>query len=151
MLNQEWAEFLENGVAITLSCCDSQLRSKGARCVGAVVGLDRRTVSFYIQKDSFLRIQSILENQGQVAIVASLPSTYKTLQLKGKFLAHREADSRDRIILDRYRELFFSETNKAGVPSQVMELMVSFPAIAIDIEITQLFLSTPGPHAGEKL
>lgn len=151
MLNQEWSEFLENGVAMTLGCCDSQLKSKGARCVGAVVGLDRKTVTFYIQKDSAQRVLAILQERPQVAVVTSLPSTYKTLQLKGRYVSHREADSRDRIILERYRELFFAETDKAGVPSQVMRLMVSFPAIAVDIEITQLFLSTPGQHAGAPL
>ncbi|WP_374001550.1 hypothetical protein [Bdellovibrio bacteriovorus] len=151
MLNQEWSEFLENGVAMTLSCCDSELKSKGARCIGAVVGLDRKTVTFYIQKDSALRVLPILKEQTHVAVVASLPSTYKTLQVKGSYLSHREADSRDRIILERYRELFFAETDKAGVPSQVMRLMVTFPAIAVDVEITQLFLSTPGQDAGTPL
>lgn len=151
MLNQEWSEFLENGVAMTLSCCDAQLRSKGARCIGAVVGVDRKTVTFYIQKESTLRILPILKEHPRVAIVASLPSTYKTLQLKGTYLSHRDADHRDRIILERYRELFFSETDKAGVPGSVMRRLVSFPAMAVDIEVSQLFLSTPGQQAGVQL
>lgn len=148
MLNQEWAEFIESGVAITLSCCDSQLRSKGARCVGAVVGIDRKTVTFYIQKDSAMRILPILADTQKVAIVASLPTTYKTLQVKGRFVGHREADARDRVILERYRELFFTQTDQAGVPGNVMRRMVSFPAVVLDIEVTHLFLSTPGRHAG---
>lgn len=148
MLNQEWAEFLENGVATTISCCDANLKSKGARGIGAVVGLDRKTVTFYIQKESALRILPLLKEFKKVAVVSSLPSTYKTLQLKGVYLSHRDADARDRIILERYRELFFSETDKAGVPGLSMRRLVSFPAIAVDVEVTQLFLSTPGQQAG---
>lgn len=148
MLNQEWAEFLENGVAITITSCDENLRSKGARGIGAVVGLDRKTVTFYIQKESALRILPNLTKNKKVAVVSSLPSTYKTLQVKGLYLSHRDADARDRIILERYRELFFSETDKAGVPGESMRRLVSFPAIAVDIEVTQLFLSTPGHQAG---
>lgn len=151
MLNQEWAEFLEGGVAITLGCCDKQLRSKGARCIGAVVGVDRKTVTFYIQKDSAERILSTLSEVQKVAIVASLPTTYKTLQLKGTYISHRDADSRDQVILERYRDLFFAQTDQAGVPGNVMRRMVSFPAIAVDIEITHLFLSTPGRQAGVAL
>lgn len=151
MLNQEWSEFLESGVAITLSCCDSELRSKGARCVGAVVGIDRKTVTFYIQKDASARILPILADTQKVAIVASLPTTYKTLQLKGNYVGHREADSRDRVILNRYRDLFFFQTDQAGVPGNVMRRMVSVPAVALDIEVTHLFLSTPGRQAGVAL
>lgn len=151
MLNQEWAEFLEKGVAITLSCCDASLKSRGARGIGAVVGLDRKNVTFYVQKDSALRILSVLVESKKIAVTSSLPTTYKTLQLKGLYLSHREADTRDRIILERYRELFFAETDKAGVPEASMRRLVSFPAIAIDIEVTELFLSTPGPQAGTTL
>ena len=151
MLTQEWCEFLENGVALTLGCCDTQLKSKGARCIGAVVGLDRKTVTFYIQNQSAQRVLPLLEKNKKVAVVASLPSTYKTLQLKGIYISHRDADQRDRIILERYRELFFSETDKAGVPGTLMRRMISFPAMAVDIEIAELYLSTPGQNAGAKL
>lgn len=151
MLNQEWAEFLENGVAMTLSCCDRELRNKGARCIGAVVGSDRQTVTFYLQSDSAMRLLPILHDTKKVAIVACMPTTYKTLQLKGLYLSHRDADNRDRIILERYRELFFFETDRAGVPGSVMRRLVSFPATAVDIQISQLFLSTPGQSAGTAL
>lgn len=151
MLTQEWAEFLEDGVAMTLCCCGPNVGLKGARCIGAVVGLDRKTVTFYFQKDSALRVLPLLEETKKAAIVASLPSTYKTLQLKGLYISHREADARDRIILERYRELFLYQTDLAGVPSNVMRRMVSFPALAIDFEITHLFLSTPGNQAGAPL
>jgi hypothetical protein len=151
MLTQEWAEFLENGVAMTMGVLNSQLITKAVRCVGAVVGGDRKTVTFYLPKDSALRvIPMVLENKN-VAVVACLPSTYKTIQLKGQFLAYRDADSRDRIILERYRELFFYQTDQAGVPKNSMIRMRSFPALAMDVEITDLFLSTPGPQAGNSL
>lgn len=119
--------------------------------MGAVVGMDRKTVTFYVQRESALRILRILEKTRRVAIVASLPSTYKTLQVKGVYVSCREADSRDRIILERYRELFFKETEIAGVPGPVMRRMVVFPAIAIDIELTDLYLGTPGSQAGVRL
>lgn len=151
MLNQTWAEFLESGVAMTLCCCTADLFPKGARCVGAVVGIDRKTVTFYIQKDSAHRILPLIQETKKIAVVASLPSTYKTLQIKGNYLSHRDADSRDRIILERYRELFMEQTDLAGVPNDAMRRMVSFPALAMDIEITHLFLSTPGQHAGAPL
>lgn len=117
MLSQEWTEFIESGVAMVLACADRDRQPDGVRAVGAVVSPDRRSVTFYVQRDAGLRILPVLEDTKEIAVAIAQPTTYKALQLKGRFTGSREVDENERGILERYRELFLAETDAAGVPA----------------------------------
>jgi len=151
MISQEWIEFIESGVAILLGCCDENRLAEGARGVGAVVSLDRKSLTIYVQKESALRIIPLLQSTKEVAISIAKPTTYKALQVKGRYISHRETDARDRVVLERYRELFFKDVEKAGIPKGIIQQIASYPALALEIEVRDLFIQTPGPRAGERI
>jgi hypothetical protein len=76
---------------------------------------------------------------------------HETYQFKGRYLSHRPAHRDDIAIVDRIRERFMKhmKTVFPVVPEGIVEAFTSKPAFALEFEVSEIFVQTPGPGSTE--
>jgi hypothetical protein len=72
-------------------------------------------------------------------------------QLKGRLHAMRPADQRDQKHSKIWHREFLEELVAIGVPPSLVQAWITGPALAVDIDVTDVFHQTPGPGTGEKV
>jgi hypothetical protein len=68
-------------------------------------------------------------------------------------VSHREVDDGDLEASDRVRRRWVKSlrTLYVDAPEHVLKGFVSPPSLAVDVEVLEIFLQTPGPGAGTRL
>lgn len=89
-----------------------------------------------------------LRDNGQIAISLTDPTTNRAMQLKGGWIGERRTTDDDRAFLERYREQLTRQLAIVGVPRSVTRRFTWWPAVALRVQVTQVFDQTPGPAAG---
>ena len=91
-----------------------------------------------------------LRNNGQMAVELVQPSTHRALQIKGVWLGERRTTDDDRALLTRYHDMLLQELNLVGVPRSKWNRVAWWPAVALRMEVRDVFVQTPGPGAGRR-
>ncbi len=149
--------FIEGGVSVSIGTCDSDLAPATARAWGPRVGEDRRSLSLCIVAAASGKTLHNIRHNGRVAVAFSLPTNYKTAQIKGRWIETADAALEDLAAVERHREAFIAATQTIGASRDFVELYVrrellSSPVLAkIVILSEQIFDQTPGPGAGSPL
>ena len=154
VLSEKWADFIQAGVAITVSSCDSRNLPALARGVGCRVGAKRETVTLIMGSHQADDLVNAVRSTGVVAAVFTQPSTHTSVQLKGINATLSPGRPTDVQIARRHEDAFVAETNPLGYPEDLMRAYIWFdPAALICLTFTPTgaFLQTPGPRAGERL
>jgi len=147
--------FLESGVSVVVGTRDERLVPEIVRAWGPHVNRDRRSIRLCVPEATSIRTRTNLVTNGRIAVAFSLPSTYETVQLKGRHLRATEPSADDRHRVDRHRESFAAVNESIGVPrarNEVFwrrELAGSPLFVTIQFQIDAVFNQTPGPAAGD--
>ncbi len=149
--------FIEGGVSVSIGTCDSDLAPALARAWGPRVGGDRRSLSVCISAAASGKTLENLRDNGRIAVTFSLPTSYKTAQIKGRWVETTDATAQDLAAVERHRETFITVTEAIGVSRELVQSYVrrellSSPVLAkIVIVPEEIFDQTPGPGAGSPL
>lgn len=143
--------FLEGGNSILIGTRDSLRMPHVARAVGIKVSSDRTKLTLFLPEGPAARSLRNLELVPLIAITASEPPTHRTVQVKGNVLALRAPTSDERAWVESYPERFANVVAYAGLARATVMRLNTWPARAIDIEVTDLFDQSPGPKAGAAL
>ena len=94
-----------------------------------------------------------LQQNGELAVTVEESSSHETYQFKGHYLHHRGIQDADVEIVDRVRQRFVRSLRPMypNLPEDVLKAFVSHPALAVEFEVLEIFLQTPGPGAGTRL
>jgi hypothetical protein len=134
---------------------DRDLVPCGCRVSGWRVHADGHTMTLFIPEPLVDRVIASLEENGQFAVTVEEHPTHETYQLKGTYVSHRAVEADDLPLVTRFRERLvrsIRSTIPPGVPEAfVGALAVPDPAIAIDVDIREVYLQTPGPGAGARI
>ena len=153
-IGDELKTFIEGGVSVVVGTRDEVLVPEVVRAWGPHVSEDRHSVSVCVPQATSARTQENLAGNGLIAVAFSLPSTYQTVQLKGRYAGTTDATADDLLITDRHREAFARVNEGLGIPrSQIeafwnRELVGSPLLVTIRFVVHQIFNQTPGPYAG---
>jgi hypothetical protein len=156
-ITDELKAFLESGVSVVVGTRDSELVPEITRAWGARVGRDRRSVSLCIALATSGKALGNLRDNGYVAATFSLPTDYKTIQLKGRCVGTARPNRQDLAAVERHRNSFLASTERIGVPRRFTEglwqkeLMESAVMVKIRFVAEQAFDQSPGPDAGSLL
>ena len=147
--------FLEQQASVAFAGTrDPQLVPSGHRVSGWRVADGGRTLTAFIGERSAAQfVQAMLDN-GQVAITFEEVGTLETYQLKGRYLRHAGVQPGDDDFSNRARERFVNGLRALYMNDQIADLFrASIPpaSIAVEIEIHEVFLQTPGPGAGSRI
>lgn len=125
----------------------------GHRVSGWSVGADGRTVTALIPGQFTPRLVESLEENGQFALTVEEFPSHETYQFKGRYLRHRPAQEEDVQIVHRIRERFVKSLKPIYVdaPENVLRAFIGEPHLAVEFEVLEVYLQTPGPGAGARL
>ena len=151
MIPPQMVDLLQTGVSDVVGTRDAMLMPECTRAWGIRVTEDRKSVTIFLTEAiSQKTLQNLRENE-HIAISCTRPTDHMACQLKGRLRTIRPAGQRDDESSRRWHRDFLEELVAIGVPAQLCEAWITQPALAVDIEVTDVFLQTPGPGAGEKL
>jgi hypothetical protein len=152
MLDKSLTEFLEQGVAIHIGTRNAALRPNGCRVTAVRVEDQGRHLVAYLPKAAVPAVLEDLRNNGQAAVSFARPTDDRAVQVKGEFIAEREADpSEEQFVLGQWQSLLhqLDLIGLAALTSTSTWLM--WPCVAVTIRVTAVFSQTPGPEAGAVL
>jgi hypothetical protein len=132
---------------------DGDLVPFGHRVSGWQVGADQRTMTILFPDEFVERLLESLQHNGQIAVTVEEFPSHETYQFKGRYLRHRGLQDGDAEIAERVRRRFVKslKPNYPHAPEDVLRAFVSPPSLAVELEVLEIYLQTPGPGAGTRL
>lgn len=155
MLDSDTIAFIQSGVSISLASIgrsgDLPCMSRGLGCKvlegGCRVGI------FVLRSQSGELLENI-RHSGRVANVFSLPSSNRTIQLKGLDARIESFDRADLPVIAGHVEAFLPEVLPLGMTEDVVRAVFAYtPEDVVLVVYTPSagFSQTPGPQAGAPL
>jgi hypothetical protein len=130
-----------------------QLVPYGHRATGWRVGGDQRTMTALIPAEFTPRLIESLEDNGEFALTVEAFPTHETYQFKGRYLRHRPPDREDLETVNTIRKRFVKSIRPiyTDAPESIWNAFVMMPSVAVEFEVLEIYLQTPGPGAGTRL
>ena len=132
---------------------DRDLVPFGHRVSGWSVGADQRTMTIYFPGDSTARLIELLRENGELAVTVEESGSNETYQFKGRYRNHRDVHEDDFETVERIRRRFVRNLKElySRAPEAVLQAFVSPASLAVEFEVLEVYLQTPGPGAGTRL
>jgi hypothetical protein len=125
----------------------------GHRVSGWFVEAGGRTITALVAKNSTATLVESLQDNGELALTVEEFPSHETYQFKGRYLRHRSVQREDIQVVDRIRDRFLKSVRPIfnDVPEQLLNAYIQVPAVAVEFEVREIFVQTPGPGAGARL
>ena len=145
--------FLEHANVSYAGTRDRNLVPHGHKVSGWSVSADGRTLTVLIPEPACAHLIESLEDNGQFSVTIEEYPAHEAYQFKGRYLRHRPAGREDVEIADRTGERFLTAVRpffgEAAVTA--VRAFTQQPNLAVDIEVHEVYVQTPGPGAGARL
>lgn len=154
LIDEELAGFLQSGLGVHAASRDAAGVPCLMRGIGCRVSPDRRRVTIFLLASQCGRLLADFAANGAIAFVASLPSTHRTVQLKGTDARAGAPLPDDEALVARQRAAFADQLVRAGYAPEVARTLVGGDwddVVAVTFTPTAAFAQTPGPGAGNPL
>jgi hypothetical protein len=133
---------------------DDKLIPRGHRVSGWQTDPSGRTITVFIPASWTAGLLDSLRSNGQIAVTLEEVGTHETYQIKGRYLGDRAVRPGEIQIATQSRERFVKAL-LAMMPGEPVGTMLGgslpSPSLAIEIEVREVFLQTPGPEAGRRI
>jgi hypothetical protein len=132
---------------------DQDLVPFGHRVSGWRVSADLRTMTIFFPDEFLERLVASLQQNGELAVTVEEFPSHETYQFKGHYLHHRGTQDDDVEIVERIRRRFVKSLRPMypDAPEDILKAFVSPPSLAVEFEVLEVYLQTPGPGAGTRL
>jgi hypothetical protein len=132
---------------------DRNLVPHGHRVSGWGVDPDGRTLTALVTDHLTGDLLESLQDNGQFALTVEEFPSHETYQFKGRYLRHRPLQAEDVERVNRIRERFVKGLRHAfsEAPENMLRAFVDKPSLAVEFEVREIYLQTPGPGAGTRL
>jgi hypothetical protein len=144
-------ELLSGGVATIVASRDEELRPEIARGWGIRISDDRSEATLCIEAAEGSPMRANLERNGALAVTCSLPTSYRTIQLKGEASDVRAPTPEQLADVARHADAFAREAEQVGLPLGTAQRLVDPGLAAVTLSVRELYDQTPGPNAGAAL
>ncbi|HEY1365501.1 MAG TPA: pyridoxamine 5'-phosphate oxidase family protein [Gaiellaceae bacterium] len=150
-LDAELAEFLTGGVAAIVATRDDGLRPQIARAWGIRPSPDGARVTLCVEAAAGSRTGANLEANGAVAATFSLPTTYRTVQIKGEAVGIGEPTADQLAAVEEHVAAFSRESEQVGIAPGGGRRLLDLRLAAVTVAVREVYDQTPGPKAGTPL
>ena len=154
LLDEEHAAFIQGGVSINAASSGPGNLPAVSRALGCRVSADRRRVTVFLAVSRSATLLEAISASRRIAVAFSLPSTHRTIQLKGTDAALAAIETGDHELAERYTRAFASDLAAAGYSEVVARTLLAHQRsdlAAVEFSPTAAFTQTPGPGAGAPL
>lgn len=156
-LDDELATFLESGLSVIIGTRDAGRKPELVRGWGPQVREGGNRLDICVARAAAETTLENLRANGWLALTAAHPSTYRSVQIKGRCFVIGEPDPEDIAAVERHRDAFARQNEVVGV-SQAFSVavwqreLVQSPDLARICSAPEyIFDQTPGPRAGERV
>jgi hypothetical protein len=110
-------------------------------------------MTIYCPGDFTERLIELLQENGELAVTVEESGSNETYQFKGRYRHHREIQDKDFESVERIRRRFVRNLKELHphAPEAVLQAFVSPASLAVEFEVLEVYLQTPGPGAGTRL
>jgi hypothetical protein len=142
-------QYANVGIAATRT---HELRPHGHRVCGWHVGDGGRTLTVLLAEPLTHLLES-LDDNGQIALTVEEIPSHETYQFKGRYLGRRAVEPVDLEAVERTRERFVRGIQPIypDVPLVSLRSFTYKPSLAVEFEVREVYLQTPGPGAGARI
>ena len=154
MIPGKLVRFLEQYANVAfLGARDRDLVPFGQRVSGWRLGADQRTMTILVPDEFVDRLVESLQQNGELAVTVEEFPSHETYQFKGRYMQHRRMQDGDLEIADRVRRRFVKSLRPIypDAPEEILKAFVSPPSLAVEFEVLEVYLQTPGPGAGARI
>jgi hypothetical protein len=153
MIPAKVIRFLEERASLGFAATrDGNLVPCGHRVSGWQIDPTGRMLTALVAPSARL-LEALLEN-GRIALTFEEVGTHETYQVKGRYLGHRPVQPLEIDIAARARERFVKGVRPLFPDEQAVAAFrasIPDPSVAVEIEVHEVFLQTPGPGAGSRI
>ena len=145
--------FLEHANVAFAGSRDRDLVPFGHRVCGWRLAADQRTMTILLPDEFLPALIESLTHNGELAVTIEEFPSHETYQFKGRYMRHRDIEESDVETADRLRKRFVKSLKPLypDAPEPAVNAFVSPPALAVDFEVLEIYLQTPGPGAGTRI
>lgn len=154
LIDAELAAFMESGTSLNLASCNRALVPSVARAIGCRVTEGGRVVRLLVSQQHAAKVLDHIGETGRVAMVASRPSTHRTVQLKADTARIEHACEADLAAVRRYLDSFPAELAPMHYEPGMIRAFLTCPDAdvrAVVFTPCAAFSQTPGSGAGREL
>jgi hypothetical protein len=139
---------IEGGAATWMATRGAGLEPELVRVMGSLVGEGGRTLTAYLPLEQARRTLANLEVYPEAAIFFARLTDYRSVQVKGEVVAVRGTDAEEVERQARYGQEFADVCARIGIPRDLVATLTYWPSRAVEVEVRELYVQTPGPNAG---
>ena len=147
-------KFLEQHAIVAFAGTRSrELVPYGHRVSGWLVGAPGSTLTALVAGSATANLVESLQDNGEFALTVEEFPSHETYQFKGQYVRHRAIVQDDLEVADRTRRRFLKNVRHL-YPDSLGPLLSTFiqtPTVAVEFEVHEIYLQTPGPAAGTRL
>jgi hypothetical protein len=154
MIPEKIARFLRERANVAFAGTRTrELVPLGHRVSGWSLGADGRTLTVLVPEPFTAVLAESLQDNGELALTVEDFPTHETYQFKGGYVRHRPVQREDLDIVDRVRERLRKNMRTVFpmAPEGIEGVFISKPVIAVEFEVSEVFVQTPGPGAGARI
>jgi nitroimidazol reductase NimA-like FMN-containing flavoprotein (pyridoxamine 5'-phosphate oxidase superfamily) len=150
-IDGEVRELLASGVAVVVATCDARLRPAIARAWGISVSSDGTEATLCVSAPAGSKTRANLGSNAAIAVTCSQPSTYRTVQLKGRVVEIGGTSDEQLARVDAHVEAFSREAEAVGLPPGSGRRLADPGLVSVSFAVSEVYDQTPGPRAGARL
>lgn len=153
-LDPDTAAFVTGVTSMSIATCDAQLRPAVGKAVGCTVAAHRRELTVFIDREQSAQIAADLAAGSPLAVVFSLPSTHRTVQIKGARATLAPTSPTQQVRARMHVDAIIEHLVALGYAEAALRVLFSYEPdslLAVRFAPTAVFAQTPGPRAGERI
>ena len=145
------AHIIENTGTILVGTRDTNLAPEITRGWGPTILPDGHTIDVCVSLSAGAKTLDNLRDNDELAVTFHQTVTYKTVQLKGRFLDSGELTPQDWESVERQKSVLTEQAKIHGIPLSIGSRIFTPDLVRIRLVVQQAFEQTPGPGAGDTL
>jgi len=153
-LDPATAEFITGVTSMSIATRDAQLLPAVSKALGCMVSADRRWLTVMIDGEQAGRVAADIAAGSPLAVVFSLPSTHRTVQIKGARAVAAPATPTQQVRARMHVDAIIEHLLPLGYSEPALRSFFSYEPeglLAVRFAPTAVFAQTPGPRAGERI
>jgi hypothetical protein len=151
MLTKELIEFVQSGLSTIVGTAGSDGRPQCMRGVGLISLDEGRKARLFLPCVGAGPTLQNLTTTRRIAVSLAQLGTHRAVQLKGTLFELALASETERTEMDRLFTGILDRLAYVGFPRAIINNVSRWPSWRVDFDITDVFVQTPGPHAGQRL